>query len=65
MQYISTNRKSAHVSFREATLNGQPDDKGLYFPERIPMLSEGFWKDFPTKSKAEIAFHVIEPFVGD
>ena len=24
MQYFSTNRKSAHVSFREATLNGQP-----------------------------------------
>ncbi|MDQ2747808.1 MAG: threonine synthase [Acidobacteriota bacterium] len=65
MQYFSTNRKSAHVSFREATLNGQPDDRGLYFPERIPKLSSEFWRDFESKSKAQIAFEVIKPFVGD
>jgi threonine synthase len=64
MQYFSTNRKSAHVSFREATLKGQPDDKGLYFPERIPVLSNEFWRDFAAKSKEQIAFEVIEPFVG-
>ncbi len=65
MQYFSTNRKSAHVSFREATLNGQPDDRGLYFPEQIPTLSDDFWREFPTKSKPQIAFEVIAPFVGD
>ncbi|HVE56828.1 MAG TPA: threonine synthase [Pyrinomonadaceae bacterium] len=65
MKYFSTNRKSAHVSFREATLNGQPDDKGLYFPEQIPTLSEDFWRDFQTKSKEQIAFEVIKPFVGE
>ncbi|MCD9186527.1 MAG: threonine synthase [Pyrinomonadaceae bacterium] len=64
MRYFSTNRKSAHVSFREATLQGQPDDKGLYFPERIPKLSTNFWRDFPAKSKTQIAFEVIKPFVG-
>src|ERR1043165_4877100 len=65
MKYFSTNRKSAHVSFREATLQGQPDDKGLYFPEQIPTLSEGFWRDFASKSKEQIAFEVIKPFVGE
>lgn len=65
MQYFSTNRKSAHVSFREATLKGQPEDKGLYFPEKIPILSAEFWRDFPEKSKTQIAFEVIKPFVGD
>lgn len=65
MQYFSTNRKSAHVSFREATLKGQPEDKGLYFPEKIPTLSDNFWKDFPKKSKTQIAFEVIKPFVGN
>jgi threonine synthase len=65
MKYFSTNRKSAHVSFREATLNGQPDDKGLYFPERIPQLSADFWRDFAVKSKAQIAFEVIKPYVAD
>jgi threonine synthase len=64
MQYFSTNRKSAHVSFREATLKGQPDDKGLYFPERIPLLPEEFWRGFARKSKEQIAFEVIKPFVG-
>jgi threonine synthase len=65
MQYFSTNRKSAHASFREAVLNGQPPDKGLYFPEKIPALSEAFHKDFPAKSKEQIAFEVIKPFTGE
>lgn len=65
MQYFSTNRNSAHVSFREATRNGQPQDKGLYFPEEIPSLSEDFWNGFADKSQAQIAFEVIKPFVGN
>jgi len=65
MKYFSTNRKSAHVSFRDATLQGQPDDKGLYFPEQIPVLSEDFWRGFQAKSKEQIAFEVIKPFVGE
>lgn len=65
MQYFSTNRKSAHVNFREATLKGQPDDKGLYFPEQIPTLSKDFWRDFQEKSKPQIAFEIIKPFVGN
>ena len=64
MQYFSTNRKSVHVSFREAVLNGQPADKGLYFPAEIPRLSADFWRDFPTQSKEQIAFDVIKPYVG-
>jgi threonine synthase len=64
MKYFSTNRKAAHVAFREAVLNGQPPDKGLYFPEKIPTLAAEFWKDFPSKSKEQIAFEVIRPFLG-
>jgi threonine synthase len=64
MQYFSTNRKSARASFLEAVLRGQPDDKGLYFPETIPALSADFWRDFSAKSKEQIAFEVIKPFVG-
>lgn len=63
MKYFSTNRLSAAATFREAVLNGQPDDKGLYFPEKIPTLSEDFWNDFQTKSKEQIAFEVIEPYI--
>jgi threonine synthase len=64
MKYFSTNRRSPLVSFRDATLNGQPDDKGLYFPEKIPTLSDDFWNDFQEKSKEQIAFEVIKPYVG-
>jgi threonine synthase len=65
MKYFSTNRKSSHVTFREAVIQGQPSDGGLYFPEEIPKLSKDFWRDFATKSKEEIAFQVMKPYVGD
>lgn len=65
MQYFSTNRKAPHVSFREAVRRGQPDDKGLYFPEEIPRLPPGFLDRFQNKSNEQIAFEVISPYIGD
>ena len=38
MKYYSTNKQSPIVDFKEATINGQAPDKGLYFPELIPQL---------------------------
>ncbi|MBA3334995.1 MAG: threonine synthase [Acidobacteria bacterium] len=64
MRYISTNGKAGFATFREATLNGQAPDGGLYFPEKIPALSRKFLDSLKNKSKAEIAFEVIRPFVG-
>ncbi|MFN8322164.1 MAG: threonine synthase [Chitinophagales bacterium] len=65
MRYYSTNHHSEKVSFREATIKGQAPDKGLYFPESIPALSKEFLSSFKQKSKAQIAFEVIRPYVGD
>lgn len=65
MKFFSTNRESAAATFREAVLNGQPPDKGLYFPEQIPTLSEDFWNNFENKSKEQIAFEVIKPYIGE
>ncbi len=65
MNFFSTNKQSVKATFREAVLNGQPPDKGLYFPEKIPRLSADFWRDFKKKTKAQIAFEVIKPYVGD
>lgn len=64
MHYFSTNRTSPDVSFREAVLNGQPDDRGLYFPSRIPQVSPGFVSELSAKSNAEIAFDVIRPYIA-
>ena len=65
MNFFSTNKKSVKASFRDAVLNGQPSDKGLYFPEKIPPLSADFWRDFKYQTKEQIAFEVIKPYVGD
>ncbi len=64
MHYFSTNRTSPHVSFGQAVLNGQPDDKGLYFPSEIPKLSAEFLAGFRSRSNAQIAFDVIRPYIG-
>lgn len=65
MHYFSTNRRSPKADFREATLRGQPDDKGLYFPESIPKLSAEFLNSFREMANGTIAFEVIRPYVGD
>lgn len=65
MQYFSTQKQSASVTFREATISGQAPDKGLYFPEKIPLLPKDFLSSFRTKSKALVAFEVIKPYVGN
>lgn len=46
-------------------MNGQPPDKGLYFPEKIPTLPADFLRNLKKKTKERIAFEVIKPYVGD
>ena len=65
MRYFSTNNQSAKVDFREATIKGQAPDKGLYFPETIPTLDKDFISGISSYSKEEIAFSVIQPYIGD
>ncbi len=65
MQYYSLNKKSPNVNFRDAAITGQAPDKGLYFPEKIVPLSPDFFKQIKNKSKGQIAFEVIKPYVGD
>lgn len=50
------------AGFREAVLNGQPSDGGLYFPEMVPKLDEGiFYGQIPHE---ELLFRVMRPYVG-
>lgn len=65
MHYYSTNNKSITADFKEATIQGQAPDKGLYFPSEIPKLPEYFIENIESLSKDEIALKVIEPYVGD
>ena len=65
MQYYSLNKRSPNVSFKEATIRGQAPDKGLYFPERIPVADRDLIDNIEKYSNEEIAFRVIQPYVGD
>lgn len=64
MHYFSTNRTSPDASFREAVLNGQPDDKGLYFPSEIAPVEPGFLANLAKLTNEKIAFDVINPYVA-
>ncbi|MBP6002452.1 MAG: threonine synthase [Pyrinomonadaceae bacterium] len=64
MHYFSTTRISPHATFREAVLNGQPDDKGLYFPSEIPRLTQDFLTGYRDLTNEQIAFEVIRPYVA-
>ena len=65
MNYYSLNNPSTKVSFKEATIRGQAPDKGLYFPEYIPTLSDQLIRDIDNISPEELAEKVISPYVGD
>lgn len=65
MKYYSTNNRLLTADFREAAIQGQAPDKGLYFPETVPQLPKGFIDHLKTVSKDEIAFTVMKPYVGD
>ena len=65
MLYYSTNNKSITADFKQATIQGQAPDKGLYFPEHIPTISPDFIKHIDDYSKEEIALQVIQPYIGN
>ena len=64
MNYYSTNKKAPVADFREAAIKGQAPDKGLYFPERIPQVDPELIRNLDDYSNEEIAFRVIQPYVG-
>ena len=65
MKYYSTNKQSAIVDFKEATIKGQAPDKGLYFPDFIPQVDKDLLKNIDSYSNEEIAFQAIKPYVGN
>ncbi|KAA3625175.1 MAG: threonine synthase, partial [Flavobacterium sp.] len=64
MKYFSLNKKAEKVSFRQAVIKGLAPDKGLYFPDTITKLPAQFFEEIEQLEDHEIAFHVIEQFVG-
>ena len=65
MKYYSLNNPSATVDFKEATLLGQAPDRGLYFPENIPVCPKELIQNIENLDNQDIAYQVIRPYVGD
>ena len=65
MKYFSTNKLSPEINFKEATIKGQAPDRGLYFPEEIPLVEKTLIENIVNFSNEEIAFRVIKPYAGD
>ncbi len=65
MKYYSLNCRSPKVDFKEATILGQAPDKGLYFPEHIPLWSKDFISSLKGLDKVSIGYEIMKPFVGD
>lgn len=65
MKYYSTNRQSPKISFKEAVIKGLPQDKGLFFPEKVPTLSAAFFEALPGMALPEVAYKVLQPYVAE
>jgi len=65
MNYYSLSNKFKKTSFRNAVVNGIAPDRGLYFPESFTPISTDFIENIESYSNQEIAFEVIQQFVGD
>lgn len=65
MQYLSLHKKSPSAGFKEAVLQGQAPDGGLYYPESIPRMPEAFIQNIGDYSNEAIAYEVVRPFVGN
>ncbi|MFM7217527.1 MAG: threonine synthase, partial [Bacteroidota bacterium] len=65
MRYYSTNDRSRHYSLKDAVLMGLPPDNGLFMPERIPVLSQGFIQSLHGKGLVEIAAEVSREWFGE
>ena len=64
--YHSTNNKAERVNFETALMNGLASNYGLYMISRgdIPRLPPEILKSMKGMSYAQIAFEVLNPFLG-
>ena len=65
MNYYSLHHKSPNTTFKNAVVQGLAQDRGIYFPETITPLSEGFIQNIANFTNQEIAYEVIKQFIGD
>jgi len=65
MFYHSTNDPAHRVGLKEAVLRSLPPDNGLYMPDTLPVLGDGFWSGWREMSFIEIGCAVADAFFGE
>ena len=65
MQYYSTNGANNKVSLQTAVVKGLAADRGLFMPERIPVLPKAFFNNIGDMSLQDISFVVANTLFGD
>jgi threonine synthase len=65
LRYISTRGEAPPASFTDVLLAGLARDGGLYVPETWPRLSAPTIAGFKGKSYQDVAFAVMQPFLGN
>jgi len=65
MNYYSLHHTSPNTTFKNAVVQGLAKDRGIYFPEKITPLSKEFIENIAKYTHHEIAYEVIQQFVGD
>ncbi|MBQ7195451.1 MAG: threonine synthase [Bacteroidales bacterium] len=65
MKYYSTNGKAPAASLRKAVMRGLAEDRGLYMPERIPVLPREFFENIDRMSFADASFEVARALFGE
>lgn len=65
MKYYNLKDKEEKADFKAAAIKGQGKDKGLFFPENIPLFNEEFIQNLHQYSDTEIAYECMKDFIGD
>ncbi|MEK1889699.1 MAG: threonine synthase [Phyllobacterium sp.] len=64
MKYVSTRGEAPVLGFSDALLAGLARDGGLYLPQEFPQFSAAEIRSLRGKTYAEIAIHVLTPFIA-
>lgn len=68
MKFHSTkqiNKDNSSVGLKEAVLNGLAPDGGLYMPDVIPKLDDGFFEKIDDMSFPDISFEIAKYFITE
>jgi len=65
IKFYSTNLKAENVNVKDAVLKGLAEDKGLYMPDKIPVLTEKELAELKNTEYPEIAFAILKKFLSD